>query len=435
MASGNRIRVTHAGALPRSPELAKLVWGKGNGAPHDEAELERLLDNELAQTIRRQVEIGIDSINDGELSKTSFTQYCANRISGFEAHPFDASRDPAPLSIGARDIVKFREYFANGHAKFVTLDPPKTTYICTGPLRYVGHAELQADLQRFKNALAGVDYTEAYVPANSPGTIEHWLRNQYYASEEEFVEAIADTMREEYKAIIDAGFRLQIDDPDMPDGWLMYPDMTVPEYRKYARLRANALNHALRGLPREKIRLHVCWGSFHGPHADDIPLKDIADIIFSIRASEYSIEASNPAHEHEWAVFENAKVPEDAALIPGVVGHCTDFIENPELVAQRLTRYANLVGRENVMAGTDCGMGPRVKDPKICWAKFEAMVAGARLAAKQLWTKIGNGASAKPAAKKAAKKKAAVKKAAKKAPARKVAKKAKAKKAKKKARR
>jgi 5-methyltetrahydropteroyltriglutamate--homocysteine methyltransferase len=202
--------------------------------------------------------------------------------------------------------------------------------------------------------------------------------------------------------------------------------MSVAEYRKYARLRVDALNHALRGLPREKIRLHVCWGSFHGPHADDIPLKDIADLIFRVRASEYSIEASNPAHEHEWAVFEKAKVPEDAALIPGVVGHCTDFIENPELVAQRLTRYANLVGRENVMAGTDCGMGPRVKDPKICWAKFEAMVAGARLAAKQLWTKIGNGAPARPVAEKAAKKKA---------PARKVAKKAKAKKAKKKARR
>ena len=431
MASGNRIRVTHAGALPRSPELAKLVWAKGNGAPHDEAELERRLGDELAQTIRRQVEIGIDSINDGELSKTSFTQYCASRISGYEAHPYDPSRDPEPLSIGARDIRKFREYFANGHAKFVTLDPPKTTYVCTGPLSYTGQAELQADLQRFKDALSGVDYGEAYVPANSPGTIEHWLRNQYYATEEEFVEGIAETMRTEYKAIVDAGFRLQIDDPDMPDGWLMYPDMSVAEYRRYARLRADALNHALRGLPREKIRLHVCWGSFHGPHADDIPLKDIADIIFSVRASEYSIEASNPAHEHEWAVFQSVGVPEDAALIPGVVGHCTDFIENPELVAQRLARYANLVGRDNVMAGTDCGMGPRVKDPKICWAKFEAMVEGARLAAKQLWTKTGNGAPAKPAAKKAAKKKAA----AKKAPARKVAKKATAKKAKKKARR
>jgi 5-methyltetrahydropteroyltriglutamate--homocysteine methyltransferase len=241
-------------------------------------------------------------------------------------------------------------------------------------------------------------------------------------------------MREEYKAIVDAGFRLQIDDPDMPDGWLMYPDMTVAEYRKYARLRAAALNHALRDIPREKIRLHVCWGSFHGPHADDIPLKDIADIVFSIRASEYSIEASNPAHEHEWAVFEDVKVPDGAALIPGVVGHCTDFIENPELVAQRLVRYANLVGRDNVMAGTDCGMGPRVKDPKIAWAKFEAMVEGARIATKQLWAKkpaakpAAKKTAAKPAAKKTAKKVA--KKAAKKAVAKKSAKKAPARKAK-----
>ena len=411
MATGNRIRVTHAGALPRSPDLAKLVWAKGDGRPHDEAELDRRLNDELAATIRRQVEIGIDSINDGELSKTSFTQYCANRISGYEAHPYDASRDPAPLSIGARDIRKFREYFANGHAKFVTLDPPKLTYVCTGPLRYTGTTELHADLKRFKKALAGVDYGEAYVPANSPGTIEHWLRNRYYGTEEEFVEAIADVMHTEYKAITDAGFRLQIDDPDLPDGWLMYPDMTVAEYRKYARLRVDALNHALRDIPREQIRLHVCWGSFHGPHADDIPLKDIADLIFRVRASEYSIEASNPAHEHEWAVFEDAKVPEDAALIPGVVGHCTDFIENPELVAQRLVRYANLIGRDNVMAGTDCGMGPRVKHPKICWAKFEAMVEGARLAAKQLWAGGRSATRAKPAAKKATKKKAKAKQA------------------------
>lgn len=425
--SGNRIRVTHAGALPRSPELAKLVWAKGDGRPYDHEELTRRLDEELAATIRRQVDIGIDSINDGELSKTSFTQYCANRMAGYEVHPFDAARDPQPLSIGARDIKNFREYFANGHAKFVTLDPPKVTYVCTGPLRYVGQEELDADLRRFKNALSGVDYHEAYVPANSPGTIEHWLRNQYYASEEEFVEAIANVMREEYEAIIDAGFRLQIDDPDLPDGWLMYPDMSVADYRKYARLRVDALNHALRDLPREKIRLHVCWGSFHGPHSDDIPLKDIADLIFRVRASEYSIEASNPAHEHEWAVFEDVKVPDGAALIPGVVGHCTDFIENPELVAQRLTRYANLLGRDNVMAGTDCGMGPRVKDPKICWAKFEAMVEGARIATKQLWAKKRSAAPVKPAAKKAAAKKTA-KKAAKKAPVRKANAKAKAKK-------
>ena len=192
-------------------------------------------------------------------------------------------------------------------------------------------------------------------------------------------------MHEEYRAIVDAGLILQIDDPDLPDGWNCLPQMSVPEYQKYATMRVDALNHALRDIPREKIRLHVCWGSFHGPHQDDIPLKDIADLIFRVRASEYSIEASNPAHEHEWTVFEKVKLPEGARLIPGVVGHCTDFIENPELVAQRLVRYGKLVGRENLMAGTDCGLGPRVKEGEIAWAKLGALVAGARLATKELW--------------------------------------------------
>ena len=383
--NGNRIRVTHAGALPRSPELTKLVWAKAENRPYDEGELSRLLAAELAETVQRQVAIGIDSINDGELSKTSFTQYCANRISGFETRPFDASKDPPPLSIGARDIRKFREFFAAGHARFVNLDPPKTVFICNAPLKYVGQADLQQDIANFKAALEGVEYRQAYLPANTPGTIEHWLRNRHYPSDETYLEAIADVMHEEYKTIVDAGFLLQIDDPDLPDGWLMYPDMTVAEYRRYARLRVDALNHALRGIPREKVRLHVCWGSFHGPHQDDIPLKDIVDLLFRVRACEYSIEASNPAHEHEWTVFAKAKLPADATLIPGVVGHCTDFIENPELVAQRLVRYAQLVGREHVMAGTDCGLGPRVKQAKICWAKLDALVAGARLASKELW--------------------------------------------------
>ncbi|HKT17311.1 MAG TPA: cobalamin-independent methionine synthase II family protein [Stellaceae bacterium] len=393
----NRIRVTHAGALPRSPELARLVWAKADHRPYDEGELARRLPEELAAVVRKQVETGIDSINDGELSKTSFTQYCASRIAGFETRPYVAGRDPEPLSIGARDIRKFREYFAAGHAKFVNLDPPKFVFACNAPLRYVGHKELQQDIANFKAALAGVDYDEAYMPANTPGTIEHWLRNEHYPDEEAYLEAIADCMREEYRAIVDAGFRLQIDDPDLPDGWLMYPDMSVPEYRRYARLRVDALNHALRDIPREKIRLHVCWGSFHGPHQDDIPLKDIADLIFRVKASEYSIEASNPAHEHEWNVFETAKVPAGAALIPGVVGHCTDFIENPELVAQRLLRYAKLVGRDRVMAGTDCGLGPRVKEAKIAWAKLDALVEGARLATKELW-KRGTSTARKAAA-------------------------------------
>lgn len=381
----HRIRVTHAGALPRSPDLAKQVWAKADGRPYDPASLARDLRAGLAEIVRHQVDLGIDSINDGELSKTSFTQYCAGRLTGFETRPFQPGRDPEPLSIGARDIRKFREYFAAGHAKFITLDPPKSVFICNAPLRYVGHAELQEDIANFKEALAGVDYGEAYMPANTPGTIEHWLRNEHYATDEEYLEAIANCMREEYRAIVEAGFRLQIDDPDLPDGWLMYPDMSVAEYRKYARLRVEALNHALRDIPREKIRLHVCWGSFHGPHQDDIPLKDIADLIFRVRASEYSIEASNPAHEHEWIVFQKAKLPQGAKLIPGVVGHCTDFIENPELVAQRLLRYAKLIGRDNVMAGTDCGLGPRVKEGKIAWAKLGALAEGALLATKELW--------------------------------------------------
>ena len=196
------------------------------------------------------------------------------------------------------------------------------------------------------------------------------MLNEYYQSEETFLFAIADTMHEEYQAIVDAGFLLQIDDPDLPDGWNCLPDITLPDYRKYAALRVDALNHALRDIPREKVRLHVCWGSHHGPHHDDIPLRDIIDLIFRVNAGSFSIEASNPCHEHEWRVFEDVKLPQGATLIPGVVGHCTDFIEHPDLVAERLVRYAKLVGRENVLAGTDCGLGTRVGHPSICWAKF-----------------------------------------------------------------
>src|SRR6202040_4042874 len=214
---------------------------------------------------------------------------------------------------------------------------------------------------------------------NTPGTIEHWMGNEHYESDEAFLFAIAEAMDEEYNAIVDAGFLLQIDDPDLPDGWACLPKITVPEYRKYAALRIDALNHALRDIPKERVRLHVCWGSFHGPHHDDIPLRDIIDLIFRVRAGSYSIEASNPCHEHEWRVFEDVKLPEGATLVPGVVGQCTDFIEHPDLVAERLVRYAKLVGRENVLAGTDCGLGTRVGHPSICWAKFEALAARRRL--------------------------------------------------------
>ena len=378
--STDRIMTTHAGSLPRPDDLRAMVVAKANGEPYDAGALDRRLKSAVAETVRHQAQCGLDCINDGELSKTNFTDYVRWRIAGYASRPSAGTRR---LSITARDETKFAGYFAaNPRARPVG---PPTMPVCVEKLRYTGQADLAADLANFKAALDGVNVAEAFLPANSPGTIEHWLANEYYKSDEEFVFAIADLMHEEYQAIVDAGFVLQIDDPDLPDGWNCLPDITLPDYRKYATIRVDALNHALAGIPKEKVRLHVCWGSHHGPHHDDIPLKDIVDLIFRVRAGSFSIEASNPCHEHEWRVFEEAKLPAGATLVPGVVGHCTDFIEHPDLVAERLVRYARLVGRENVLGGTDCGIGTRVGHPSICWAKFEALAEGARRATKILW--------------------------------------------------
>jgi 5-methyltetrahydropteroyltriglutamate--homocysteine methyltransferase len=379
------IRTTHAGALPRSEELTELVRLKAAGIAVDADAFATKLREEVTEAVKMQVACGIDSINDGEHGKSNFTYYCAERLSGFVDRPYVEGKSPQPLNIAARDIKHFREYFAQGRGSFITTGAPVTQTFCVEPLKYVGQAALQADLDNFRTALASVNVEEAYLPANTPGTIEHWMYNDYYKSQEDFVFAIAECMRAEYRAIVDAGFLLQIDDPDLPDGWLMYPDMSVADYRRYATMRIEALNHALRDIPPEKVRLHVCWGSFKGPHHDDIPLRDIIDLLFTVRARSFSIEASNPAHEHEWAVFETAKLPDGATLIPGVVGHCTDFIEHPDLVAQRLVRYANLVGRENVIGGTDCGLGHRVGHSTIAWAKLKSLAEGARRATAQLW--------------------------------------------------
>jgi 5-methyltetrahydropteroyltriglutamate--homocysteine methyltransferase len=378
--SADRILVTHAGSLPRPPDLRAMVVAKSAGQDYDAAALDRRLKEAVAETVRLQIGSGIDIVNDGELSKYNFTDYVRGRIAGYQARPNSGRRR---LSMTARDEAKFAEYFA-AIPRAQALGPP-TMPVCVEPLRYVGHAELRKDIDNFRAALTGVTPAGAFLPANTPGTIEHWIANEHYKSDEEFLFAIAEVMREEYRAIVDAGFQLQIDDPDLPDGWACLPSLTVEEYRNYATMRVDALNHALRGIPKGKIRLHVCWGSFHGPHHDDIPLRDIVDLIFRVNAGSFSIEASNPCHEHEWRVFEDVKLPEGSTLIPGVVGQCTDFIEHPDLVAERLVRYANLVGRENVLAGTDCGLGTRVGHPSICWAKFEAMAEGARRATKTLW--------------------------------------------------
>jgi 5-methyltetrahydropteroyltriglutamate--homocysteine methyltransferase len=394
--SSEGIICTHAGSLPRPDALVPLIMARSRGDFYDKAALDSLLPASVSEVVDMQVSCGLDSINDGELSKTNFTNYVRERLGGFVTRELRPGQRAAEMNISARDIKDFPEYFEL-HDFFgrprtpgailpggVTAGVP-TESVCVEPLTYVGSEYVQEDIRNFKAALAKHAGTEGFLPANSPGTIEHWLRNDYYKSDEEFVFAIAEVMREEYKAIIDAGLVLQIDDPDLPDGWQMFPEMSVAEYRKYAQMRVDALNHALRDLPEDQIRLHVCWGSGHGPHTHDIPLRDLVDVIFSVRAGSYSIEASNAMHEWEWVVFEDFKLPAGKTLVPGVVGHSSHFVEHPELVAQRLIRYANLVGRENVIAGTDCGLGGRVPHPKIAWAKFRAMSEGAHLATERLW--------------------------------------------------
>jgi 5-methyltetrahydropteroyltriglutamate--homocysteine methyltransferase len=256
---------------------------------------------------------------------------------------------------------------------------------CTGPLQYIGQEQYKRDIANIKAAAAGVQVEELCLTALAPATIEHWLRNEYYPSQEDMLFAIADAMHEEYKAIADAGIIVQLDDPDLPDGYHVHPEMSVADYHKFAEVRVEAINRAIRGIPEEQVRLHICWGSFHHPHTQDIPLRDIVDLVFSVKAQCYSIEASNPQHEHEWQVFEDIKLPPGKILMPGVLGHCApEFVEHPELVAQRLTSYARLVGRENVIGGTDCGLS-RVANAEVQWAKFRAGAEGARIATKQLW--------------------------------------------------
>jgi len=388
--SNDRILVTHQGTLPKPDDLREMVSAKSQGLPYDKEAFARRVREAVAEGVRRQAETGIDIINDGEMGKTSFSDYVSERLGGLEPTP-----QPYVSPISGRDIREFPEYFqprgSIPQAGARNQGIRRVVYQCTGPITYTGHAVLQADIENLKAALAGVAQVpfpaiqEAYLPAVAPGSIEHWLKNAYYPNEEAFLYAIGDAMHEEYRAIVDAGFILQIDDPDLADGWQVHPDLDLESYRKVARVRTDVLNHALRDLPEDRVRLHMCWGSYHGPHKYDLPLKDFVDIVLSARAGAYSIEAANPRHLHEWRVWEDVKLPDGKILIPGVAGHYSDFIEHPEVIAERLVRYASLVGRENVIAGTDCGLGTRVGHAKIAWAKLEAMVEGARIASQELW--------------------------------------------------
>ena len=384
--STNRIITMHAGTLPRPANLRDRVMAKSRGEAIDEAAFTQDLQRVIGENVKKQIETGIDSVNDGELSKSSFSNYMKERLGGLESR--DADPNAARMgAIGGRDLIAFAEYFETGanRSAAATGQNRVDQTVCTGPITYIGYADLQADIDNFNVGLKGSTPNETFLPAITPGTVEHWLKNEYYPTTEEFLFAVADALAIEYKGIVDAGFLLQIDDPDLPDAWQIHPEMNVADYRKFADLRVDALNHALKEIPEESIRFHTCWGSYHGPHQFDIPLADIVDIILKVKAVGYSIEASNPRHDHEWTVWKDVKLQDGKVLIPGVIGHSNDFIEHPELVAQRLVRYANIVGKENVMAGTDCGIGSRVGHAQICWAKFQAMSEGAQIASKELW--------------------------------------------------
>ena len=383
-----RILTTHVGSLVRPPGLVDLMRAKENGQAYDQQELAARVQSSVREVVHKQVETGVDIPSDGEYGKPSFSGYVNERLSGFERRPRDPNE--SPLLNWGRDRQLFREFYeeydrATGSASGYPV-------VCTGPIAYQGQAAVQSDIATFKAALAGVSPAEAFIPAVAPGTIELQRRNIYYPTDEAYLFAIAEAMREEYRAIVDAGFVLQLDDPrvvtqyGMPD-----PAPSIVDYRKFAELRVDAINHALAGIPSDRVRYHLCWGSWHGPHVTDVPLKDIVDIVLRVRADAYSVEAANPRHEHEWQVWEDVKLPDGKILIPGVVAHTTNLVEHPELIAWRITTYARLVGRENVIAGTDCGFSQGAFTPRvhhsIMWAKLQALAEGAALATKQLWSR------------------------------------------------
>ena len=374
--SDSRIRVTHQGTLPRPADLTSAIRDRAAGEAIDEAALAERLRQVVDEVVNEQLALGIDSVNDGEMSKSSFSDYVSQRLGGIEK-----TAEPYFSPITGRDTRDFPHYFSTralggGYRR---------VHQCSRPLTYIGLEQVGTDIDNLKAALAHQTYPQAYLPAVAPGSIEHWLKNAYYASDEEFLYAIGEAMRQEYLAIVDAGLVLQIDDPDLADGWQVRPEMTIDEFRKDAQMRVDALNHALRGIPEDRVIVHMCWGSGKGPHTNDLPLAEFVDIVLDIHAGGYSIEAANPRHDWEWQIWRDTRLPDDKVLIPGVIAHCTDHVEHPRLVAQRLLRYAEVVGRENVIAGTDCGIGSRVATGEIAWAKLAASVAGARLASDELW--------------------------------------------------
>ena len=385
--SVDRILTTHVGSLIRPQPLQEFLRAKQASKPFDLQAYDHCLTRSVADVVRRQAEAGIDVISDGEFGKSiSWSQYVLERLSGFERRPVKPGGNP--FQRGA-DRERFAEFYAelDAHEEVAT----RTDSVCVGPINYTGQAELQRDIENFKAALKGVNVEEAFLPVAAPASVIPDRKNEYYKSDEECLFAIGAAMRTEYKMIVDAGFLLQLDDARAAVTYdRMVPPAAFADYRKWVDMHMEVLNHAIEGLPPERIRYHVCWGSWPGPHTTDVPLKEIVDLILKVKVGAYVIEGANPRHEHEWKVWKDVKLPDGKVLIPGVISHATNVVEHPELVAERIGRYARLVGRENVLAGTDCGFaqGPfyRRVHPSIMWAKLEALAQGARLASKELWS-------------------------------------------------
>jgi 5-methyltetrahydropteroyltriglutamate--homocysteine methyltransferase len=392
--SEGRILTTHAGSLPRPADLLKLIQAKERGEPYDRDAYIRRVRTAVATIVGKQAQLGLDVIDDGEMGKAGFIPYVNERLAGFEV---DRERSGSPFA-GSREFQAFPEFYEWFGR---TLPSPAASLphmVCTGPISYKGHAQVHADIDNLKAALDGANVQEAFLPAISPAGIEEWQKNRYYRSDEEYLYAIADAMHEEYRAIVDSGLLLQIDDPRIATYYALSPDRSLKQIRKWAEERIAALNHALRGIPRERVRWHTCYGINIGPRVHDMELKDFIDIILKVRAGAYSFEAANPRHEHEWSLWRNVKLPEGAVLIPGVITQSNVMVEHPQLIAERIVRFAGAVGRENVIAGADCGFGTFAGSQEIhesvVWAKFSAMTEGARIASERLWRKRSRAAAA-----------------------------------------
>ncbi|HEY7467676.1 MAG TPA: cobalamin-independent methionine synthase II family protein [Dehalococcoidia bacterium] len=377
--STDRILTTHAGSLTRPDDLLDMITAREAGKPIDEKALNRRVRSEVAEVVKRQRDAGIDVVSDGEEGKPGFIGYIDERLTGFESRPETPSGPPRPRFA---DMVDFPEY-----ANFPPF-PPRP--VCVAPITYVGRAALQTDIDNFRAALQGVDVAEGFLPAAAPGMVSADRPNEYYKSREEMLYATADALREEYKGIVDAGFVVQLDAPDVPMSWpRRMREWTKEQYLRDVDLLVDVTNHSLKGIPPEMVRFHVCWGNYEAPHHYDIEVREIAPALVKLRCGALYVEAANPRHEHEWSVWRDIKLPAGMVLIAGVIDTKTNIVEHPDLVAERIVRFADLVGRENVIAGTDCGFGTMANRRRVFasvqWAKLKTLAEGAAIASKQLW--------------------------------------------------